>query len=322
MSTHPAYSGIVTDMVPLSQRNMAIGSGKGSQVITERMYFRVISELALNRFAWDNLPEGVTSRFIELTLLTQGLCVFYFDPRYDRFMALRATGSGPVNMYDNPTEFRVYGNGTHVPVTLNPRECVPIWCNMMRVPDMDIVQVFSGKLASIDRTIDINLMQQRRPFIASVPESKRLTIINALKSIADGDMAVLGNDTFDMTTEIKTFDTQINPQLVPNTQLSKQKIWNECLTLLGINNANQDKRERLVADEVQANNEHVEAARYSGLVARQEACDAINSMFGLSVECRYTVAPMAIEDDFTAVELRNNAGEGGGTDGDVHGNIA
>ena len=39
-----------------------------------------------------------------------GLAVFYFDEEFDRFMALRATGLGQVNMYDNPTNFTVYGN--------------------------------------------------------------------------------------------------------------------------------------------------------------------------------------------------------------------
>ena len=49
-----------------------------------------------------------------------------------------------------------------------------------------------------------------------------------------------------------------------------------------------DKRERLVADEVQANNEQVQASEDVMLKARQRACEEINRIFGtnISVERR------------------------------------
>ena len=55
------------------------------------------------------------------------------------------------------------------------------------------------------------------------------------------------------------------------------------MTFLGVGNAKQDKKERLVADEVNANNEQIETSRYSMLQARQDACKQINEMFGLNV---------------------------------------
>ena len=69
-------------------------------------------------------------------------------------------------------------------------------------------------------------------------------------------------------------------------QTQKLNVWNECLTTLGINNANTEKRERLITDEVEANNEMIEICSDVMLKAREEACKRINNMFGLNIKVR------------------------------------
>jgi hypothetical protein len=67
----------------------------------------------------------------------------------------------------------------------------------------------------------------------------------------------------------------------------KHDIWNQAMTWLGIGNAKQDKKERLVSDEVAANDEQIESSREVMLKARQLACDKINKMFGLNISVNY-----------------------------------
>lgn len=255
--------------------------------VFESMYIRLLTELCVNRFTWIGLPSTIDVRFLEMRLFYNALAIFYYDAEYNRYFALRGTAGGTSNMYDNPTSFTVIGNAHGPNKTLNPKECVPIWANYNRMPDLDVVMVYASRLAEFDRTVEINSMQQRKPFVISAPESQRLTVVNALKQQAEGEFAIVGNENFDMNSTVQAFNTGIDKDLVLNTLLAKQKIWNECMTLLGINNANQDKRERLVADEVAANDEQVGAFRLPLLNARLEACEQINRMYGLSVSVEW-----------------------------------
>ena len=82
--------------------------------------------------------------------------------------------------------------------------------------------------------------------------------------------------------DINAVNTQV--EYIGNELLmTKHTILNEVYTLLGINNVNTNKRERLITSEVEANNEAVEMYRLSGLNARRQACKEINEKFGLNV---------------------------------------
>jgi len=59
---------------------------------------------------------------------------------------------------------------------------------------------------------------------------------------------------------------------------------NEFFTFLGINNVNSDKRERLITNEVDANNEQIEFSAKIMLDSRKKACEKINKMFNLNID--------------------------------------
>ena len=249
----------------------------------QAMYRRILGELCMNRFRWTGMPDTVDLRFVEKVLFEQALCVFYFDPQYDRYMALRGGGSGVANMYENPTDFIVSG-GTMLQKTVSGKDCVPIWANYLRVPDLDIVDIYSGKLASLDRTIEIQSMKMRVPYVITAPPTQRLTALNLLKQMYEGEPALFTEDGMDINSTFQVLDLKQDSNVLLNTILAKQKLWNECMTLLGINNANQDKKERLVAAEVGANDSQVGTFQDVSLNARRQACEQINAKYpGLKV---------------------------------------
>lgn len=271
------------------------------KALYETMYMRVLTEYATNRFKWEGLPEEIDRRFVELELFRHALVVFFHEdqesnPRsdnkhFDRYFALRGSGSGAWNMYDNPTAFTVSGNnmGALLPTRLEGKHCVPIWANTLRVPDWDLVLLQATKLADIERTIEINLMAMRKPFIIGVNDNTKLSWENMWRKVQEGEPAIFTTEDMNGRVEdqAKLFDMRIDKDLVLNLQIAKSKIWNETMTFLGINNSNQDKRERLVADEVAANDQQVSAARNAAMDARKYAVEQINRRYNLDVSVEW-----------------------------------
>jgi hypothetical protein len=254
------------------------------------MYLRLLTEIACARFKWVGLPDSIDLRFLELTLFHRALSVFYWDEDFERYMALRASGTGKINMYDNPTTFTVIGN-TMVNKTLKATDCVPIWANYLRMPDWDIVSIFSTRFAELDRTIEIDILAQRHPFVLISDDNQKQSVLNAFRQVQEGQPVIVGTPTLGdaIANQFSLFDFNMHPDAVINLQLVKSKMWNECMTMFGINNANQDKRERLVVSEVSANNSQVLMARNVALDSRRLACEQINAKYNLAVQVHWNV---------------------------------
>lgn len=273
-------------------------AGQRTAVI-QRMYYRILTELAANRFKWEGMPDTVDVRFMEMTLYYNALSVFYFDKDYDKFFAMKGTPASQVNMFDNPTRFFVTGPGfvgkylnavnrvlkVNNEVEMLDAECVPIWANYMRVPDLDIVLIYASKFAELDVTIEINSKNARRNKVIVVDENQKLSGVNIVREIDNGSPLIQVSQS--LGNMITALDLGVDPDAIEKLHILKGRLWNECMTLLGINNANQDKKERLVASEVDANDDQVESTRAVNLNARKMAADAINKRYGLNLSVSY-----------------------------------
>ena len=265
------------------------------KAVTQNMYANHLIELCVNRFEWTGLPESVDPRFIELNLLRTALAVFFKDEgernegftNTGEYYALPAAGGGMLNVQDVPTRFQVTSPNILLNVSLQAtgkdKQCVPIWANYLRRPELDKIALFSQKLAEVDRTIEIAEMNLRHTKVLHVPENRRTTYTNALRQHEEGVPYILGTESLNMVESIESLDVGGNPQAVSTLWDAKNQRWNECMTMLGINNANQDKKERLVAAEVGANDEQVESTRNIALNSRQYAAEQINALYGLDV---------------------------------------
>lgn len=253
----------------------------------EHLIATKLVDLCMNRFKWTGLPDSVSPRFLEQTLFYKGLSVFYFNEKYDKYMALQATPAEGVDMYNDPISYRVYGN-EFVSETKSNKECVPIWANYTRTSEVQTVQIYARRLAKLDRTIEINTDNARQPRIIVTDENTQLSMENINRQIDAGVPTIKVRAGLDGATLATVLDMGVNAELFDKLGVMRARVMNECMTLLGINNANQDKKERLVADEVDANSEQVGYMKAVNLNARQYAAEQINKMFpDLSISVDY-----------------------------------
>ena len=270
-------------------------TSENRQAALEFMYRRQLMGKCISRFTWEGLPNGIDPRFIETTIFNNGYSVFYYDSFFELFMAMPATISGPLDIQDNPTGYRVTRNGVYSR-DIAANESVCIWGNQVRVPEIDVVISYAARLAQIDRTIEIDLLNERNPMIVACSQDQRLTVQNLISKIYDGEPVVWGTENLavdNLASMIGVFPLNQNAGAGAVSSIkhmeSKAKIWGEALTMLGIMNVNSEKRERMVVEEAAGNSGQVLASRESFMKPRQLACEQINEKFGLQVSCEWAV---------------------------------
>lgn len=120
----------------------------------------------------------------------------------------------------------------------------------------NMLDIYAYKLAAADAGIDVNLFNSRAAYIAEAESKAQAESIKALYDrISEGDPLVVYKTNDMNRTGLNVAFNNLKQNFIADLiQDSKRTIMNEFLTLLGINNANTDKKERLVTNEVEANN--------------------------------------------------------------------
>ena len=250
---------------------------------TYMQYYNRLTELSISMFEWKNLPPTVDPRFLELTLFSDGMAVFFKDPVLNE-LVLQCMISGTLDVYRIPKNRTAFAsNGYRMELT--EKNSVIIFNNMLHTNSILDVEMFSKRLYNLDRAIDVNANAQKTPILIQCTENERLTMKNLYEQY-DGNQPFIFGDKALNTVGIKVLKTDA-PYVADKLYELKTQIWNEALTYLGISNTNIMKKERMITDEVQRNQGGVIASRYSRLDSRKQACKKINEMFNLNIDVDY-----------------------------------
>lgn len=248
-------------------------------------YLQILTELSVSMFEYKRLPKSVDSRYIELRMFEKG-SVLYFNDKLMGNLCLDYITKGQFNVYGIPIKRTAYSHYNNYTNNFTIDDSVIIYNNLLRTNSALIVTEFAKRLHNIDRIIDVNINAQKTPILLQGTEKQRMTLLNIYKEY-DGNMPVIhGDSNFDAVNSLKTLKTDA-PFIAPNLYELKTKIWNECLTYLGINNVSEQKKERMVTDEVNRGLGGTIASRNSRLQARKEGFKLVNEMFGTDIEVDY-----------------------------------
>lgn len=247
-------------------------------------YYDKIKELSISVFDWQNVPEEIDVRFLELMLFERGAVIFFYDEEMGKYLCLPYTEQGKWNVYRIPLIRRAFAsNGYNKKLDID--NSVIIYNNVLRIPSVRDCKLFARRLANFDRVIDTNVNAQKTPVLIRCSEKERLTLVNLYKQYEGNEPFIFGDQEL-AAQPLNSVRTDA-PYVADRIYDLKTRYWNEMLTFKGISNLNVQKKERLITDEVARSQGGTIASRYSGLMMRQQACDMINKMFGLSVWCEF-----------------------------------
>jgi hypothetical protein len=277
---------------------------------TYLQYVNRLTELSISMYDWKNLPDTIDARFLELALFNDGMAVFFKDEVMG-YLGLQVMIGGALDVYRIPITRTAFAQNGYQ-MKLDQSNSVIIFNNMLHTNSILDVQEMSKRLYEIQRTIDVNVIQQKTPKIITCTENQRLVMKNLYAQYMGNEPFIFGDKNLDLS-GIKTLDTT-SPYVADKLYELKTQYWNEALTYLGISNVNTVKKERMITDEVQRNLGGTIASRYSRLFMRQQACEQINKMFGLNISVDYREDMQVLDTyDVDKAELSNETdiGKGG-----------
>ena len=174
-------------------------------------------------------------------------------------------------------------------------ECVRIMNNDLALPTLPNIVYYARRMAEIDDIIMQNLRQQRVPYLFATAESNSFSMKSLYDRMYQGEPAIfIDKDMLKGQPENVMVIPTIAPYLVDKLQIQKQEMERELLTFLGINNT-LEKKERLLVDETNSNNQFIKIASDIGFKQRQLACEKMNEMFGLNVRVVETQNEFEVE---------------------------
>ena len=259
-------------------------------------YLNRFRRIALSMFEWVNLPKSMNSRYLELSLYYNGKAALLKTKKYG-FINTKCAGTGYVNIYGLPTKLNCYSydfnEQRELYIGLNPldsekdkenkeyKECILVQNNWEALTTVSSMELFAWRLYQASRVCDVNIEAQKTPVLLVADETQRLFLENLYQQYNGNQPFIFGDKDQLGEKTIRSINTQA-PYVADKITEYKKEIWNEALTFLGVNNIMLEKKERLVTDEANSNNELINLNLESFLAPRLEACKKFNEKFGLT----------------------------------------
>ena len=265
-------------------------------------YYSRLKNIALSTYEWE-LPETCNQRFLEKTLFGLGVACFVDDPTMS-YLNMKVTPSDTLNPYEEPIGYRAYSLGYEQ--YYNEDQIVIVRNNRMMKSTDSSIMLYAEQLAMLEMTRIVNLNAQKTPLLIRC-DPKTEQSLRALYDQFQGDKPAIFSTKSMTEKPIEVLITGA-PFLVDKFREEKRAVWNEALEFLGYNtNPSDKKKERLITNEVDANNEQIDIQAQTGLECRQEACDEFYKKFGVNISVKRRVHRL------------NDAMEEGVIDGEIYG---
>lgn len=257
-----------------------------------RFFRRYLMQKAVSVISFENLPKSWDE-----TYLRYGL---YF---FGKVAVIDTDAYGPIPQWCTLYGYNMYYQPTRAIIASPafPRSydlAIGKETELIRLcPDYggiyDLISYYADLLASTAETMGVNILNSKLSYVfiagdkASAESQKKL-----FDKVASGQpAAVVDKKLFNEDGEPSWlyFAQRLKENFIaPDLLQTLRQIEAEFDTVIGIPNANTDKRERLITDEVNANNTETKSRVGLWLEMINEGLQRVNTMFGLNISAKLT----------------------------------
>ena len=286
--------------------------------------FMRLANQALARYDFEGLPDTVNDRVLKMSLLYHGSIGFF--EKEGNILALPAMPSNGVTLYGDFRSMYVYGrNGYNqeIPIyvrggadskliekpvggIITNKQPKGVWMreNPYVFPFIRYCMSYAERIADAMRVIDINRHHMKTPFIIVADNQILNTVKKTLEMVDDNVNYIVSSGVFPVD-RINVIPTQTTPETLKTATDLIEWYYNDFDELCGKNNnSNPDKKERLLVDEVNANNEKTKSSINELITFMQSELDFVNECLGTNI----TIKKQEGEEDDDICAMDTDAG--------------
>lgn len=254
-------------------------------------YTRYLFQKVISVFEFENLPEEWADNYFKYVLFGYGVIAVIYTDKYG--VICQDCGLSGFDVFYQPT--RCIIANPHLPGIKEFK--IHENCEIIKLqPDygsvMDLVTTYADLMALALETTGANLLNSKLSYVFFAENKTAAESFKKLyDSVASGEpMAVIDKNLLleDGTPAWQIFTQNVGQNYITDRLLNDMKtLEDQFNTVIGVPNANTQKRERMITDEVNANNVDTQCRVNLWLETMNKDIEQVNKMFGTDIKVKY-----------------------------------
>lgn len=253
-----------------------------------QFYVKYLLQRLISVFRFEGLPEEWAENYFKYVLFGIGYIAVFNTDKYG-VICQKCTVGDRVTLFRQP----------QLAIVTNPvfersyelmigRDCEVIRMQPDWTGGMDIVSTYADLMTMAVESAGINMYNSKAGFVFFADSKAGAeSFKKAYDQISSGNpMAVMDKSLLreDGTPNWQFFMPEVGRNYITGDLLNDMRtLENQFNSMVGIPNANTQKRERLITDEVQANNVEISTLPDVWLESMRTGIEKVNRMFGLNI---------------------------------------
>lgn len=268
--------------------------------IIKNHFMKKFEIIALNLFSWENLPPTIEERYIEKALFNKGLVCLVDDKNFGQIV-VGCNYSQNMNIWGEPTEVITSGYNYvktfNIENTINTNSVIDygeenrlknaLVCqnNDLAISTREILEYYVNKLVEVELSTFTNVYLQKFPFLINTTRDNEQTMRTLISKVDKGEPYIMYNKKIaDLSNAVDVFNLNV-PFVADKLMQYRFETEREIYTLFGFNN-NFEKKERLLTDEVNVNNDFINCNIDSMYKKRKQFAELMNAKYGWNVQVK------------------------------------